>query len=353
MGPRAAPSPREAAAPAGVPPGGIRLAHLADLHIGSPLRGLEHHPGAPAIDPAQAPYDALRAMVRRIAEGRYDGVLVAGDVFDRHHGDAAALSAFQDALGRFHDEGLVTVVVSGNHDAASPLPEKLHLPPSVRWPGPDAPETVRWEHLGIAVHGQSIAEADDLRDIAAGYPRPVRGLVNVGVLHTSLHGAWSRRRCAPTTVRTLADAGYDYWALGHVHHRMRPAPGVFAVYPGNVHGRGPAEHGGRGYTELLIGGGALTASDVDTAPVRYEPLHLGRAATAEADIRARFADVAARPAAPAGTAGAVVWTVSGPAGDDPPGLVRLAREVAGELGRSEFMVCGAADRAALPGKALG
>ncbi|WP_330328619.1 metallophosphoesterase [Streptomyces sp. NBC_00536] len=318
-------------------PGRIRLAHLADLHIGSPLRGLDDHPGAPAIDPEQAPYDALDALVGRVADGRYDGVLVAGDVFDRHHADAAALTAFQDVLGRFHDEGLVTVVVSGNHDAESPLPQKLHLPPSVRWLGAHAPETVHWEHLGTAVHGQSIAEADDLRDLAADYPRRIPGLANIGLLHTSLHGAWSRKTCAPTDVRTLATAGYDYWALGHVHHRLVPARGFLAVYPGNTHARGPAENGGRGYTELLIDGETLTASAVDTAPVRYESLVVARAATAEADIRARFAAVP--PPAGSATAGAgrvVVWTLSGPGGED---LVRLAREVADELGRADFMVC--------------
>ncbi|MFI5986083.1 exonuclease SbcCD subunit D [Streptomyces sp. NPDC051555] len=331
--PDAAGAQRHGGRSAPADPERIRLAHLADLHVGSPLRGLDHYPGAPGIDAEQAPYDALDALVRRVVDGRYDGVLVAGDVFDRHHADATALTAFQDALGRFHDEGLVTVVVAGNHDAESPLPQKLHLPPSVRWLDAHAPQTVHWDHLGTAVHGQSIVRADDLRDLAAGFPPRIRGLANIGLLHTSLHGAWSGRTCAPTSVRTLAAAGYDYWALGHVHHRLAPARGLRAGYSGNAHGRGPGESGGRGYTELLIGGGSVTASAVDTAPVRYLPLHLPRAATAEADLRELFA---AAPPPAAGTAGAVVWTLSGPGGED---LVRLAREVAAELDRPDFMVC--------------
>ncbi|MER5729806.1 metallophosphoesterase [Streptomyces sp. NPDC002138] len=301
-------------------------------------------PGTPGL-PRSTP-SRLRTTRWRRSCGGYDGVLVAGDVFDRHQADAAALAAFQDALGRFHDAGLATVVVSGNHDAESPLPQKLYLPPSVRWLDAHASETVHWEDLGIAVHGQSIAEAHDLRDIAAGYPRRIPGLVNMGLLHTSLHGAWSRKTCAPTGVRTLAAAGYDYWALGHVHHRLAPAPGLRAVYAGNAHARGPAESGGRGYAELLIApagdggegsGGAVAVRHVDTAPVRYEPLRVSRAETAEAEIRARFAAVA-----PPSGAGAVVWTLSGPAGED---LLRLARDLADELGRPEFMVCdGPAER---------
>ncbi|WP_328302009.1 DNA repair exonuclease [Streptomyces sp. NBC_00435] len=312
----------------------MRVAHLADLHIGSALRGLADYPGAPAVDPYEAPYEALRAAVHRIVGGGYHGVLVAGDVFDRRHADARALAACQDALGAFHEAGLRTVVVSGNHDAETPLPPKLQLPPSVRWLGADAPESVLWPDLGVTVHGQSVAEPDERRDLAAGYPGRVPGTVNIGLLHTSLHGAWSRRICAPTDPRTLARAGYDYWALGHVHHRLVPGAGAFAVYPGNTHARGPGEPGGRGFTELLIEGSGpggdgrrIGIRQVDTAPVRYETLHLPRQASAEAELRDRFAAVAEPPGG-----GAVIWTLSSAT---PPGLLRTARALAGPAA----MVC--------------
>ncbi|MFI5760947.1 exonuclease SbcCD subunit D [Streptomyces sp. NPDC051563] len=313
----------------------IRVAHLADLHIGSALRGLADYPGAPAIDRREAPYEALRAAVRRIVGGGYHAVLIAGDVFDRRHCDARSLAACQDALGAFHEAGLRTVVVSGNHDAETPLPHKLHLPPSVRWLGADAPESVTWPDLGVTVHGQSVGEPDEHRDLAAGFPRAIPGAVNIGLLHTSLHGAWSRRTCAPADPRTLARAGYDYWALGHVHHRLVPAAGPFAAYPGNTHARGPAEAGGRGFTELLIEGPPSAGPDrgpgghgrrigilpVDTAPVRYETLHLPYAETAEADLKDRFSSV---PEPSPG--GAVVWTLSAAT---PPALLHEARALAG------------------------
>lgn len=308
----------------------IRVAHLADLHIGSALRGLADYPGAPAIDGRQAPYEALRAAVRRIVEGGYDAVLIAGDVFDRRHCDARALAACQDALGAFHEAGLRTVVVSGNHDAETPLPHKLHLPPSVRWLDADAPESVTWQDLGVTVHGQSVAEPDERRDLAAGFPSAIPGDVNIGLLHTSLHGAWSRRICAPADPRTLARAGYDYWALGHVHHRLVPGAGAFAAYPGNTHARGPGEAGGRGFTELLIEGpGVLRIFPVDTAPVRYETLHLPYPQTAEADLRDRFAAV---PEPSGSGGGALVWTLSAAT---PPGLLHEARALAGPAA----MVC--------------
>ncbi|MCP3753721.1 DNA repair exonuclease [Streptomyces sp. TBY4] len=314
----------------------IRVAHLADLHMGSTLRGLADYPGAPAIDPREAPYEALRAAVDRIVGGGYDAVLIAGDVFDRRHCDARALAACQDALSAFHEAGLPTVVVSGNHDAETPLPHKVNLPPSARWLGADAPESVIWPDLGITVHGQSVGDPDERRDLAAGFPRPIPGAVNIGLLHTSLHGAWSRRICAPADPRTLARAGYDHWALGHVHHRLDPVPGTSAAYPGNTHARGPAEAGGRGFTELLVDGpGAVRIRPVDTAPVRYEPLHLPDRETAEADLKARLASV---PDPPGG--GAVVWTLSAAT---PPGLLHEARALAGPAA----MVCPAEGQSAI------
>ncbi|MFJ6793017.1 exonuclease SbcCD subunit D [Streptomyces sp. NPDC091268] len=297
------------------------MAHLADLHIGSVLHGLEPYPGAPEIDPYEAPYAALRAAADRITAGGYDAVLIAGDVFDRRHADGRALAAFQEILGAFHEAGLPTVVVSGNHDAETPLPGKLLLPSSARWLAADAPESVLWPDLGITVHGQSVGAPDETRDLAAGYPRPVPGTVNIGLVHTSLHGAWSRRTCAPTTLRTLRAAGYAHWALGHVHHRLAPAPDLSAAYAGNTHGRGPDEPGGRGFAELLFGAdGRIEVRDVHTAPVRYESLHLPHGAVTEAAVRAGFAAVP-----PPGPADAVVWTVHGPADPD---LLHLARALA-------------------------
>ena len=51
------------------------------------------------------------------------------------------------------------------------------------------------------------------------YGAPVEGAVNIGIMHTSLAGAAGHDLYAPCSVADLHGAGFDYWALGHVHKR--------------------------------------------------------------------------------------------------------------------------------------
>ena len=50
------------------------------------------------------------------------------------------------------------------------------------------------------------------------YPEPVDGVFNIGVLHTGMGGMGGHANYAPCTLDDLVTKGYDYWALGHVHH---------------------------------------------------------------------------------------------------------------------------------------
>lgn len=163
----------------------------------------------------------------------------------------------EDLFAGFAAAGLPTALIGGNHDVESPLTAQLRLPDSVQWVGQgelglEAPGTVVWEQWRIAVHGQAVRDKDELRDLAAGYPKPVEGMWNLGLLHTSLTGQWSNRACAPTTLETLYAAGYDSWILGHVHQPMVMASRPLIAYPGSVHTHKVGEPGGEGFALLHL-----------------------------------------------------------------------------------------------------
>lgn len=203
-----------------------RLAVLADLHIGAPARG--HAEG----EDTEAAYAVFARVADEVLALAPDAVLIAGDVFDRAVATDRALAAFGGLVSALADSDTPIVAVSGNHDAESPLPARLLAPPQLRWLSADSAETVVLEDLGLAVHGQSVAARDELRDLASGYPEALAGLVNIGLLHTSLSGEWSRRVCAATDLSTLRGHGYEAWALGHVHERMQLSAEPLVFYPG-------------------------------------------------------------------------------------------------------------------------
>ena len=69
----------------------------------------------------------------------------------------------------------------------------------------------------------------------------------IGLLHANVGGNPDHDSYAPCSVSDLADTGFHYWALGHVHTRQTlRETGTTIVYPGNPQGRHPDEPGARG-----------------------------------------------------------------------------------------------------------
>lgn len=226
--------------------------HCADLHVDSPLRGLERYEGAPATELRASTRGALVRLVDLALRQAVDGVLMAGDLFDGSWPDFNTGLFFAGQMRRLREAEIAVFVVRGNHDAESRIPNDLPWPDNVHVFAPDAPSTVVVERLGVAIHGQSFATPAETRDLAAGYPLPVRGLFNIGLLHTCVGGREGHEPYAPCSLDRLRAHGYEYWALGHVHAREVLSESPWVVFPGNTQGRHVQESGARGCTLVRV-----------------------------------------------------------------------------------------------------
>jgi DNA repair exonuclease SbcCD nuclease subunit len=224
----------------------VRFVHCADLHLDSPLRGLERYEGAPAQDLRGATRRAFVNLVDLALEREADLVLIAGDVFDGDWQDFNTGLFFAHQLRRLGDAGIRSFIVRGNHDALSKVSKSVPLPQSAHLFRANRPATVVDEGLGFAIHGQSFATGAVTEDLAAGYPERLPGLLNIGLLHTALAGREGHQPYAPTSPERLAQMGYDYWALGHVHTRETVGERPWIVFPGNTQGRHARETGPKG-----------------------------------------------------------------------------------------------------------
>ncbi len=229
--------------------------HAADLHLDSPMRGLDAD--APADRIRRATRDALVGMVDFAIERRVAFVLLAGDLYDGDWKDWHTGQFLAQQLGRLTRAGIETVAISGNHDAEQVLSRKLVLTGML---SAAAPQTVRLANAPVAVHGQSFDVPAVKRNLAAGYPTPVDGLFNIGLLHTAC-GNGAHDNYAPCSLADLTGSGYDYWALGHVHTREVLCRDPWVVFPGNLQGRHINEEGPRGATLVTVRGGRVHAAD--------------------------------------------------------------------------------------------
>lgn len=251
----------------------MKFVHAADLHIDSPLRGLDKYEGAPVARLRAATRRALESLVALCIDEHAAFLLLAGDVFDGGWKDFSTGLFFAAQMTRLREAGIPVVIVRGNHDAASSITKSLRLPDNVRELSSKKPDTIELAAAGTCVHGQSFAQRATTEDLAARYPDAERGAFNIGLLHTCLDGREGHERYAPTTLETMRAKGYDYWALGHVHAREVLSAEPWIVFPGNLQGRHAKETGAKGASVVSVENGVVRSVEHRALDVvRWEQL---------------------------------------------------------------------------------
>ncbi len=258
----------------------MKFIHAADIHLDSPLEGLERYEGAPVDLIRGATRRALENLVELALAERVDFVVIAGDLYDGDWRDFNTGMFFIRQMHKLSDAGIRLYLIAGNHDAANSMTRKLRLPvnpdgDSVMLSHEQA-ETRRLEDLGVAIHGRSFANQAEKQNMVPDYPIPIPHWFNLGILHTSLIGSDDGHDtyapCSPTDLRSK---GYDYWALGHIHKRsLLPGDGSPLVpppilYSGNIQGRHIREPGARGC--LLV-----TVDQRQQMEIEFRPLDVFR-----------------------------------------------------------------------------
>jgi DNA repair protein SbcD/Mre11 len=240
----------------------FRFVHAADIHLDSPLKGLSGYDGAAAERIRTACREAFDTLVNVAIEERAAFVVIAGDLYDGDWRDYHTGLFFAGQMGKLARAGIRAFVLHGNHDAESQLTRRLQLPDNVRTFSARKPETIVLKELGVALHGQSFGQRDVSENMALAYPKPVDGVVNIGVLHTGLggltgSGTGGHANYAPCTLEDLVNKGYDYWALGHVHKGGVLCERPYVVFPGNIQGRHIRETGPKGAYLVTVEDGEI------------------------------------------------------------------------------------------------
>lgn len=90
----------------------MKFAHIADLHIGKRVHDFSMLEDQKYI---------LDQMLKTFQEQQVDGVLIAGDVYDKSVPSAEAVQLFDSFLTSLAKEKIPVYMISGNHDSAERL----------------------------------------------------------------------------------------------------------------------------------------------------------------------------------------------------------------------------------------
>lgn len=224
----------------------MKFIHAADIHLDSPLSGLAAYKDAPADLLRTVTRDAFTRLVDEAIEEAIDFMVIAGDLYDGSWKDYNTGHFFCREMGRLNKVGIRVYLLFGNHDADSEMTKKLTLPPNVHQFESRKANTFLIDELKVALHGRSYKDAATFENLAASYPAPVAGWLNIGVLHTALEGNSEHANYAPCSLAELNAKSYQYWALGHVHEHAILQKSPWVVFPGNLQGRHIRETGERG-----------------------------------------------------------------------------------------------------------
>lgn len=242
-----------------------KFLHAADIHLDSPLIGLDRYESAPADIMRGATRRAFENLVETAIAEQVAFVLLAGDLYDGNWKDYRTGLFFVDQMACLCEAEIPVFMVSGNHDAVSQITKHLHLPDNVHLFRTARPETRFIDRYGVAIHGQGFENREVSDDLAAAFPAAETGLLNIGLLHTSLDGRPGHGVYAPSSRQVLTRKGYQYWALGHVHRRETISREPWIVYPGNLQGRHARELGPKGCTVVTVDSDTIVSAE--TFPV--------------------------------------------------------------------------------------
>ncbi len=133
----------------------VKFIHTADIHLDSPLKGLEAREDAPIDEIRGATRRAFDNLVDLAIEEEVDFILIAGDLYDGDWKDYNTGLFFVSRMGRLAKAGIRVLIVSGNHDAASQITKAMPLPDNVTLFSSKKPQSLKIDDLKVVVHGQN------------------------------------------------------------------------------------------------------------------------------------------------------------------------------------------------------
>lgn len=251
----------------------IRCLHLADLHLGWAPRDW----GGREAERQQERDGLLKKAVDLALDpaARIQLVLIAGDLFETHRPPVDLVVGVLTELERLVRAGVQVVTVPGNHDEIT-YHDSVYRQYGREWPGllvtNPQPERVGVLTLnGTPCYLYSLAYTGGITggtEFLRNFPRGTEDGWHVAVFHGSLD--WlAGERSLPLSAQGLADAGYDYVALGHIHqHQVKTVGNTVIVYPGMIEGKNLSDPGTGFFTVVEFG---ADGPRVERIPVPVRP----------------------------------------------------------------------------------
>ena len=211
----------------------MKFIHVSDLHLGKRLHETSLIEDQDAI---------LKQILNIIDDEKPDGIIIAGDVYDKSVPSAEAVALFDYFISELAKKRLQVFIISGNHDSAeriafgSKIMDAVGMHLSPVYNGEILPITLNDEHGEFKVYmlpfikpshvrrfyeDESIESYTDAVKVAIDKMNIDTNMRNILITHQFVTGAKRSESEESVGGTDNVDAsvfdGFDYVALGHLH----------------------------------------------------------------------------------------------------------------------------------------
>lgn len=211
----------------------MRFIHMSDLHLGKRL--LERS----FIDDQKY---ILNEIINVIKKENPDGVIIAGDIYDKSSPASAAIELFDDFLNELSELNTEIFIISGNHDSASIIGfgssifSKQHIHISPVFSGEIKPVIIDDTYIWLVpfikpANVKSIYKDDDIKTYNDALKKVIdkmninKNKVNILVAHqfvtnAKVAGSEELSLGGLDNIDAQVFEDFDYVALGHIHKKQ-------------------------------------------------------------------------------------------------------------------------------------
>ena len=220
----------------------VKVFHCADIHLDSPFVLCSPRESEKRRNELRAAFTSALLFAR---EMKVDLFLISGDLFDSEY---VTRDTREMLVREFAKAGNMRIFITpGNHDplgVGSPY-DTIEFPENVHVFGTER-ECVHLDDLGVDVYGFGFGSKNCLSSPVVGWRDLDKNKINILVCHGDMSAANSVT--GPISKVDIAESGFDYIALGHIHKcsGLQQENGVYYAYPGCIEGRGFDETGYKG-----------------------------------------------------------------------------------------------------------
>ncbi len=244
----------------------IKVFHCGDIHLDSPFSLLSPRQSEKRRIELRAAFTSALMFAR---EMKMDIFIISGDLFDCEY---VTRDTREMLLREFKKASDMRIFITpGNHDPLIPgspyetmeFPENVHIFKGER-------ECVSIPELNTDIYGFGFTSKNYLSSPVAGWQIKNKDRINILVCHGDMTSNSSVT--GPISKKDIADSGFDYIALGHIHKPtdLLCENGVYYSYPGCIEGRGFDELGYKGAMYGVMEKGDVKMQFKRFSKCRYE-----------------------------------------------------------------------------------